>query len=366
LQHDWLRVLAVHRKLLYWTGLALVASDGKANVPDENPWSRMKAVLLKDFGDADQLYLGDVPVPEPGAGELLIKVAATSVNRPDIIQRQGNYPPPKGDSDVLGLEVAGVVESVGTDVSGFAVGDRVFALVGGGGYAEYAVAHAGHVMNIPDNLSFEQAACICETYITAWLNTFALGQPQSADTLLLHGGGGGVNTAALQLCNALLPEATTVVTASTHKVERVRELGADHVIDYKTRSFAEEIKQITDGRGANVILDHIGAAYLADNMKSLAVGGRLVVIGVMGGIKAELNIALMMVKRQQIIGSVLRSRPVAEKAQIIADFNTAVMPLFASGKIAPLISDQYPVEAVAQAHRSMENGEHFGKIVLTL
>jgi NADPH:quinone reductase-like Zn-dependent oxidoreductase len=320
LQHDWLRVLAVHRKLLYWTGLALVASDGKANVPDENPWSRMKAVLLKDFGDADQLYLGDVPVPEPGAGELLIKVAATSVNRPDIIQRQGNYPPPKGDSDVLGLEVAGVVESVGTDVSGIAVGDRVFALVGGGGYAEYAVAHAGHVMN----------------------------------------------TAALQLCNALLPEATTIVTASTHKVERVRELGADHVIDYKTRSFAEEIKQITGGRGANVILDHIGAAYLADNMKSLAVGGRLVVIGVMGGIKAELNIALMMVKRQQIIGSVLRSRPVAEKAQIIADFNTAVMPLFASGKIAPLISDQYPVEAVAQAHRSMENGEHFGKIVLTL
>ena len=146
----------------------------------------------------------------------------------------------------------------------------------------------------------------------------------------------------------------------------MRELGADHVIDYKTRSFAEEIKQITDGRGANVILDHIGAAYLADNMKSLAVGGRLVVIGVMGGIKAELNIALMMVKRQQIIGSVLRSRPVAEKAQIIADFNTAVMPLFASGKIAPLISDLYPVEAVAQAHRSMENGEHFGKIVLTL
>lgn len=326
----------------------------------------MKAVLLKDFGDADQLYIGDIPQPEAGAGEVLIRVAATSVNRPDIIQRQGNYPPPKGDSEVLGLEVAGTVESVGDGVSGYAAGDRVFALVGGGGYAEYAVAHAAHTMKIPDNLSFEQAACICETYITAYLNTFVLGQPESGNFILLHGGGGGVNTAALQLCNTLLPDAHTIVTASTHKVDRVSELGARHVIDYKTRSFADDVKTITEGKGANVILDHIGAAYLADNMKSLSVGGRLVVIGIMGGIKAELNIALMMVKRQQIIGSVLRSRPVAEKGDIIADFDATVMPLFRSGLIEPLISDQFSIDDAAAAHRAMENGEHFGKIVLKL
>ena len=325
----------------------------------------MKAVLLKDFGDADQLYIGELPQPVASAGEVLIKVAATSVNRPDIIQRQGNYPPPKGDSEVLGLEVAGVVESVGANVTGFSTGDRVFALVGGGGYAEYAVAVAGHVMKIPANLSFEQAACICETYITAYLNTIVLGQPGDEDFVLLHGGGGGVNTAALQLCNTLLPGVQTVVTASTHKVDRVAELGANHVIDYKTQSFADEVKNITSGKGVDVILDHIGAAYFADNMKSLAVGGRLVVIGIMGGIKAELNIALMMVKRQQIIGSVLRSRPVAEKADIIANFDATVMPLFSSGKIQPLISDQFGIDAVAEAHSAMENGQHFGKIVLT-
>ncbi len=326
----------------------------------------MKAVLLKDFGDADQLYIGDIPQPVAGPGEVLIKVAATSVNRPDIVQRQGNYPPPKGDSEVLGLEVAGVVESVGENVIGFSTGDRVFALVGGGGYAEYVVAHAGHVMKIPDNLGFEQAACICETYITAYLNTLVLGAPVSGDTVLLHGGGGGVNTAALQLCNTLLPDAKTIVTASTHKIERVSELGAHHVIDYKTKSFADEVKSITEGKGVDVILDHIGAAYFADNMKSLAVGGRLVVIGIMGGIKAELNIALMMVKRQQIIGSVLRSRPVAEKTDIIADFDATVMPLFSAGLIEPLISDQYSIDDAAHAHRAMENGEHFGKIVLTM
>ncbi len=326
----------------------------------------MKAVLLKEFGGADQLHIGEMPMPEAGRGQVLIKVVATSVNRPDIIQRQGNYPPPKGDSEVLGLEVAGTVESVADDVTGFNVGDRVFALVGGGGYAEYAVAYAGHVMKIPESLSFQQAACICETYITAYLNTFVLGKPLAADSVLLHGGGGGVNTAALQLCQVLQPQVQTLVTASTPKVDRVRELGASHVIDYKTRSFADEVKTITDGKGVNVILDHIGAAYLGDNMKSLAVGGRLVVIGIMGGIKAELNIALMMVKRQQIIGSVLRSRPLAEKASIIADFESTVMPHFASGAIAPLISNEFTLEEAGRAHSAMEKGEHFGKIVLTV
>lgn len=324
----------------------------------------MKAIILSEFGGAENLSFGEAPAPVAGPGQVLIKVAATTVNRPDIIQRQGNYPPPKGDSEILGLEVAGTVEVVGDDVTEFTPGDRVFALVGGGGYAEYAVAYAGHVMAIPQNLSYQQAACICETYITAYLNTFVLGEPGDSDAILLHGGGGGVNTAAIQLVQSLRPAATIIVTASSGKVDRVRDLGAHHVIDYKTQSFVDEIKIITNGQGVDVILDHIGAAYLADNMNSLAISGRLVIIGIMGGIKSELNIALMMVKRQKIIGSVLRSRSMAEKASIIANFSSTVMPLFASGKIKPLISDVFPLSQAADAHQAMERGSHFGKIVL--
>jgi len=280
------------------------------------------------------------------------------------VQREGNYPPPKGDSEILGLEVAGVIESVGENVTRYKAGDKVFALVGGGGYAEYAVAYEGHTLPIPDALDFRQAACICETYITAYLNAIVLAEAKPADTFLLHGGGGGVNAAAIQLCNALFDGCTTVVTASTGKVDRVKAQGVDHVIDYKTRSFAEEVKAITSGKGADVILDHIGGAYFKDNMKSLAVGGRLVVIGLMGGIKSEINLATMMVKRQKIVGSVLRSRPVPEKAQIISDFEKTVMPLFANKKIAPLISNTFLLSEAAEAHRVMEQGSHFGKIVL--
>ncbi len=324
----------------------------------------MKAINLKGFGGVENLFLDEIDKPAPGPHQILIKVHASSVNRPDIVQREGNYPPPKGDSEVLGLEVAGTVESVGDGLSRHQVGDRVFALVGGGGYAEYAVAYEGHAMPIPENLSFAQAACICETYITAYLNAVVLAEAKAEDTFLLHGGGGGVNTAAIQVCKALFPKSTVMVTASTGKVERVKALGVDHVIDYKTRSFAEEIKTLTDGRGVDVILDHIGAAYLKDNMKSLALGGRLVVIGLMGGIKAELNLATMMVKRQKIIGSVLRSRPVPEKSAIIADFENNVMPFFDDQTIAPLISDVFPLSQAADAHRAMELGTHFGKIVL--
>ncbi len=326
----------------------------------------MKAVNLKEFGGADQLFIDQVETPVAADDQVLIKVHACSVNRPDIVQREGNYPPPKGDSEILGLEVAGVIEAVGANVTRYSIGDRVFALVGGGGYAEYAVAFADHTMPIPDALDFQQAACICETYITAYLNAIVLGEAKSNDAFLLHGGGGGVNTAAIQLCKALCPDSKVIVTASTGKVERVQALGVDHVIDYKSQVFVDEVKTLTDGRGVNVILDHIGAAYLADNMKSLAVSGRLVVIGLMGGIKAELNLATMMVKRQKIVGSVLRSRPVAEKAQIISEFESHVMPLFASGVIAPLISDVFPLSDAAEAHRAMEQGSHFGKIVLSV
>lgn len=324
----------------------------------------MKAINLKAFGSADNLFPDEVDIPVAGDGQILIKVHACAVNRPDILQREGNYPPPAGDSEIIGLEVAGTVESVGAGVTRYKSGDRVFALVGGGGYAEYAVAYEGHTMPIPDALDFRQAACICETYITAYLNAIVLGEAKTGDTFLLHGGGGGVNTAAIQLCKALVNDCSIIVTASTGKVDRVKALGVDHVIDYKTQSFAEEVKEITNGKGADVILDHIGGAYFKDNMKILALSGRLVVIGLMGGISAEINLALMMVKRQKVIGSVLRSRPVPEKAQIIADFEKTVMPLFADQKIAPLISDVFPLKEAADAHRAMEQGSHFGKIVL--
>ena len=325
----------------------------------------MKAITLREFGGPEMMLLSEVETPAPVEGQVLIKVMNSSVNRPDVIQRQGNYPPPPGDSEILGLEVAGVIESSGENTSRFKPGERVLALVGGGGYAEYALAREDHCMSIPESVSFEQAACICETYITAYLNLFMLGELQDKQSTLIHGGGGGVATAAIQLCKALSPQTTIFVTASSTKLERVAAQGADHVIDYREQSFADEIKRVTGGRGVDVILDHIGAKYLEANMKSLALAGTLMLIGVMGGIKAELNLATMMVKRQRIIGSVLRSRPVAEKASIIAGFEETVMPLFAAGTIEPEINATFALKDAADAHRMMEQGGHFGKIILS-
>jgi NADPH2:quinone reductase len=326
----------------------------------------LKAVLCSGSGGAELLRIGEVAQPSPGAGQVLVRVIATSVNRPDIVQREGNYPPPEGDSEILGLEVAGTIEQIGEAVTGWSVGDRVMTLVGGGGYAEFAVAYADHMMPIPESMSFEEAACVCETYITAYLNVFMIGGLQNGDSVLLHGGGGGVNTAAVHLCNALAMNARVIVTASPGKLERVKALGVDHVIDYTTQDFAEEVRRYTSKQGVQVILDHVGAAYLASNMKSLAVGGRLVVIGVTGGIKAELNLVLMMVKRQQIIGSVLRSRPVSEKAAIVAGFSKVVLPLLTQREVVPLVYKVYALDDVVQAHRDMEASVHFGKIVLSV
>jgi threonine dehydrogenase-like Zn-dependent dehydrogenase len=219
----------------------------------------MKAIVLKEFGGPEMMAYADIDTPSPTGDQILIKVMNASVNRPDVIQRQGNYPPPPGDSEVLGLEVAGIVEAVGADATRYKIGDRVFALVGGGGYAEYALAYEEHAMSIPDNVSFEQAACICETYITAYLNLFMLGEVEGRKSVLIHGGGGGVATSAIQLCKALTPETEVIVTASSGKLERVAAQGADYVIDYREQDFAEEIRRITDRRGVDVILDHIGA-----------------------------------------------------------------------------------------------------------
>jgi len=326
----------------------------------------MKAVLLKEFGGPEMLEIGKADKPVPSDDQVSIRVAATSVNRPDIVQRQGHYPPPKGESEVLGLEVAGVVDEVGAKVAGWKTGDRVMSLVAGGGYAEYAIAYADHLLAIPDGMSFHEAACVCETYITAHLNVFTLGGLQDGGSVLLHGGGGGVNTAAIQICRALTPNARVIVTASPKKIERVRRLGADLVIDYRVQDFAEAVKDDTKGKGVDVILDHIGGRYLAQNMKVLAVGGTLVIIGVMSGPKAELNLAMMMVKRQHIIGSVLRSRPVGEKAAIVKRFAEEVVPFLADRSVVPLIHAVYPLDQVAEAHRLMEEGGHFGKIVLAV
>lgn len=326
----------------------------------------MRAVVTDGFGGAEVLRVEEVEIPAPGAGQILIRVEATSVNRPDIIQRQGNYPPPPGESEILGLECAGSVVALGEGVESPGLGDRVFVLVGGGAYAEFTVAHAGLAIRIPDDMSFEQAACIAETYVTAYLNLFENANLEDGESLLLHGGGGGVATAAMQLVGALNPTSPIAVTASTAKLERVAALGADLVVDYRESDFLEAVLRFTDDRGVDVILDHIGAAYLEKNLKALAIYGRLVIIGVMQGTRAALNLGQLMIRRQRIIGSVLRARPVAEKAGIMRRFAERVMPLFANGTITPVIDSRFPLDGVADAHRRMEAGEHFGKIVLTL
>jgi NADPH2:quinone reductase len=327
----------------------------------------MKAVLLSGFGGIDVLQVGDAPKPSPKDNEVLIKVAATSINRPDLVQREGKYPPPPGDSEILGLEVAGIIEEVGAKVTGWKKGDRVMSLVGGGGYAEYAVAYAEHLMPIPENMSFEEAACVCESYITAFLNIFMIGGYQDGETAIFHGGGGGVNTAAIQLSNALNPNSKYIVTCAPEKEAKVKELGASLTINYKeTPDFTEVVKEFTGKKGVNLILDHVGAKYLAPNMNSLAYAGRLVIIGVTSGIKAELNLALMMVKRQQIIGSVLRSRPVSEKGEIVKEFTRRALPKFADRSIVPIIYKVFPIDQVKEAHQTMEEDSHFGKIVLKI
>ncbi len=327
----------------------------------------MKAVLLSGFGGVEVLSVGEVERPLPAENQVLVKVMATSVNRPDLVQREGKYPPPPGDSVILGLEVAGIIEELGPGVTGWEKGDRVISLVGGGGYAEYAVAYANHLMRIPGSMSFPEAACVCESYITAFLNVFMIGEFRDGESAILHGGGGGVNTAALQLCKALAPASKLIVTAAPEKMERVKELGADFLINFReTPDFTEAVKEYTGKKGVNLILDHVGAKYLAPNMNSLAYKGRLVVIGVTSGIKAELNLALMMVKRQQIIGSVLRSRPVSEKGEIVAEFTRRALPKFADRTIVPIIEKIFTLDQVAEAHKMMEEDKHFGKIVLQI
>jgi len=326
----------------------------------------MKAVMLKSYGGPDVMRVGETARPIPAEGQVRIKVMATSVNRADLSQREGHYPSPPGESEILGLEASGVIDAVGAGVVNWAPGDRVMSLLAGGGYAQYALAYADHLLPIPEAMDFNSAACVCETYMTAFLNVFLIGGLGDGQSVLLHGGGGGVNTAGIQLCRTLTADVKIVVTASPAKIERVGRLGVDLVINYKDQDFAEQIRSYTADKGVDVILDHIGAAYIDKNLKALAIGGRLVIIGLLGGAMAQLDLGRLMVKRQRIIGSVLRARPVQEKAQITEAFKEKVLPLLADATIVPLIDAVYPLEAAADAHRKMAESRHFGKIVLAV
>lgn len=326
----------------------------------------MKAIVLDGFGGPQCMHVGEVPAPGPKPNQVLIAVAATSVNRPDVIQREGRYPPPPGESEILGLDAAGTITALGSAVEGWRIGDSVMALVGGGGYAEQVAAYAQHLMRIPPDIGFEEAACIPETFITAYQNVFLNARLADGEAILIHGGGGGVGSAAIQICKALTPAARILTTVSGTKVARAKALGADVAIDYETEDFAARVREVTDGRGVDVVLDHIGGAYLERNLQSLGIGGRLAVIATIGGRQATLDLARLMIKRQSIIGSVLRSRSIGEKGQIIARFAEDVLPHLAARRILPVIDKVLPLADAAEAHRSLEAREHFGKIVLAV
>ncbi|GAC1311372.1 MAG: NAD(P)H-quinone oxidoreductase [Steroidobacteraceae bacterium] len=323
----------------------------------------MKAVEITAPGGPEKLVLGSRPVPTPGAGEVLIKVAAAGVNRPDVMQRQGSYPPPPGASDIPGLEVAGEVVAVGLGVTAPSIGDSVTALLSGGGYAEYAVASAPLCLAIPRGMTLIDAAALPETFFTVWTNVFDRGRCKAGDDVLVHGGTSGIGTTAIQLATAL--GARVFATAgSDEKARACERLGARRGINYRTEDFVEVVQRETGGKGVDVILDMIGGDYLDRNMKVAAVEGRIVIIATLGGTRAELKLTPLMMKRLTITGSTLRSRSVDQKAAVATAVRETVWPLFESGRIRPIIHGKFPLADAAAAHRLMESSDHVGKIVL--
>ena len=325
----------------------------------------MTAIAIRAPGGPEMLVPEQRPVPQPGEGEVLLKVAAAGVNRPDVMQRQGNYPPPKGATDIPGLEIAGEVVALGPGVTRWKLGDKVMALVVGGGYAEYCVAHDSHCLPIPAGLSMNEAAAIPETFFTVWHNIFQRGGLKAGETLLIHGGSSGIGTAALQLGRAF--GARVIVTVGTDdKAEACRKLGADPAINYKTQDFVAVTKDATGGKGANVILDIVGGSYIERNYEAAAVEGRVVQIGFQGSTKATVDFRRIMLKRLTHTGSVLRSRPISDKAAIARGVEEYVLPLMAAGKVRPLMDSTFPLAQAAAAHARMEASAHIGKIVLTV
>jgi tumor protein p53-inducible protein 3 len=323
----------------------------------------MKAIVFDAPGPEDVLKMGDVPSPALGPEEIRIRVRATAVNRADLLQRQGLYPPPPGASVILGLECAGEVMEVGARVSGWRVGERAMALLTGGGYAEEAVVHYGSALHVPPALGVEEAGALPEVFLTAFLNIFMLGGVRAGGAVLVHGGGSGVGTASI----ALLREAGVqclVTAGSDDKCQRCRDLGADVAINYRAGDFAPAVGAATAGRGVDVVLDSIGGRYFASNLECLAPDGRLVIIGLIGGAKAEINLAALLMRRLQVIGSTLRARSVADKAQIVSGFVERFGAALAAGRIKPVIDRVLPLAQAAEAHRVVQSSVHFGKVVL--
>ncbi len=324
----------------------------------------MRAVITSGAGGPDVLSVAELPDPEPGPGEVALDVAATAVNRADLLQRRGFYPPPPGASDVIGLECSGTVAALGEGVTDWAVGDEVCALLAGGGYAERVVVPTGQVMPVPAGVDLVTAAAIPEVACTVWSNVFMVANLRPDEHFLVHGGAGGIGTFAIQLAARL--GARVYTTGGTpEKLAACAGLGADVTINYRDEDFVEVVRERSGGHGADVILDNMGASYLGRNVDALATEGRLVVIGMQGGTKGELDLAQLLGKRGAVIATSLRARPVEEKAAICAAVVEHVWPLVAEGLVRPVVHGTMPLDEVAAAHTLMESGEHLGKIVLT-
>jgi len=325
----------------------------------------MQAITVTAPGGPEVLRLVTVPDPVPGPEQVLVRVRATALNRADVMQRLGQYPPPPGESDILGLELAGEVEAVGAAVKDLTPGDRVFGLVGSGAYAEKAVIDARMAMPIPAGWSFAQAAAVPEVFFTAQETMFTLGGLKDGETVLIHAAASGVGTAGIQMARET--GARILITAgSAEKIQRCVELGAEAGCNYKERDFADWVKAVTNGQGVDLIEDFIGATYWERNLRSLKIGGRLVLVGLMGGAKVEATLGLIMTKRLQIFGSVLRSRPLADKIAITQRFRAKWLPLLAAGRIKPIVDQVFPLAQAAEAHRYMEENRNFGKIILSV
>ncbi|MFI9284089.1 NAD(P)H-quinone oxidoreductase [Streptomyces werraensis] len=323
----------------------------------------MHAITIPEPGGPEALVWGEVPDPVVGEGEVLVDVVATAVNRADILQRQGFYDPPPGTSPYPGLECSGRVAQVGPGVSGWAVGDEVCALLSGGGYAEKVAVPAGQLLLVPEGIGVDRAAALPEVVCTVWSNVFMVAHLRPGETFLVHGGSSGIGTMAVQLAKAV--GAKVAVTAGTEeKLERCAELGADILINYREQDFVAELREATDGKGADVILDNMGAKYLDRNVQALAVNGRLVIIGMQGGVKGELNIGALLAKRAAITATTLRARPVEEKAAIVAAVREHVWPLVSGGHVRPVIDREIPMPDAAEAHRVVEDSSHIGKVLL--
>ncbi|MGC4797518.1 NAD(P)H-quinone oxidoreductase [Micromonospora saelicesensis] len=322
----------------------------------------MRAITIPQPGGPDALVWAEVPDPEPGPNEVIVDVRASGVNRADLLQRQGHYPPPPGAPAYPGLECSGVITEVGAEVAGWAVGQQVCALLAGGGYAERVAVPAGQLLPVPACDPVD-AAALPEVACTVWSNLVQVARLGAGDTLLVHGGGSGIGTFAIQFGAAL--GVTVLTTAREAKHDRLRELGAAHIIDYREQDFVEEVRRVTDGRGVDVILDIMGGSYLGRNVSALATGGRLVVIGMQGGRKAELDLGALLSKRASVTATSLRSRPLAEKAEIVQGVRDEVWPLVEAGRIRPIVDRRLPMTEAAQAHRLVESNDHFGKVLLT-